>query len=151
MSVNRALVDTNVLVYALFPTAPQHADSRALVESAADPAAGLCVFPQILAEFFAVVTNPKRVSPAKPPGEALLAIERFLALPGLTVLPLPADVVPRWVGLVRAHPVKGGEVFDAQAAAAMLAHGLATVYTYNLGDFRGFPGITAKEPSPASP
>jgi hypothetical protein len=29
MSVDRVLVDTNVLVYALFPTAPQHADSRA--------------------------------------------------------------------------------------------------------------------------
>jgi predicted nucleic acid-binding protein len=28
MSADRALADTNVLVYALFPTAPQHADSR---------------------------------------------------------------------------------------------------------------------------
>jgi predicted nucleic acid-binding protein len=89
MSADRSLVDTNVLVYALFPAAPQHAASRALVESATDPAAGLVVFPQMLAEFFAVVTNPRRVAVAKTAEEALQAIEQFLALPGLTLLPLP--------------------------------------------------------------
>ena len=100
----------------------------------------------MLAEFFAVVTNPKRVTPAKTPEEALQAIERFLALPGLILLPLPAAVVSRWVQLVRSRPVKGGEVFDLQAAAAMFAHGIETVYTYNGSDFQGIPGITAKEP-----
>ena len=150
MSADRALLDTNVLVYSAFPSAAQHADSRALVESAKDPATGLCVFPQILAEFFAVVTNPKRVTPAKTAEEALQAIEQFLALPGLALLPLPADVVTRWIALVRTNPVRGGEVFDVQAAAAMLAHGIGTVFTYNVADFKGFPGITAKEPPPAA-
>jgi predicted nucleic acid-binding protein len=78
MSADRALVDTNVLVYSAYPSAVQHTDSRALVESAKDPAAGLCVFPQILAEFFAVVTNPKRVTPPKTAEEGLQAIEQFL-------------------------------------------------------------------------
>jgi predicted nucleic acid-binding protein len=151
MSADRALVDTNVLVYAAYPSAAQHAASRALVESAKDPAAGLCVFPQILAEFFAVVTNPKRVTPPKTAEEALQAIELFLALPGLTLLPLPADVVTRWIALVRANPVRGGEVFDVQAAAAMLGHGIATVFTYNVADFKGVPGITAKEPPSGTP
>jgi predicted nucleic acid-binding protein len=142
------LIDTNVLVYALFATAAQHAAARSLLEQAKDPKAGLCIFPQILAEFFAVVTNPKRVSPAKTTDEALQAVEQFLALPGLTLLPLPADVVTRWVQLARVRPVKGGEVFDLQAAAAMLAHGVGTVYTYNGADFQGIPGIVAKEPPP---
>jgi predicted nucleic acid-binding protein len=150
MSADRALLDTNVLVYSAYPSATQHPASRALVESAKDPAAGLCVFPQILAEFFAVVTNPKRVMPAKTAEEALQAVEQFLALPGLTLLPLPADVVTRWIALVRTNPVKGGEVFDVQAAAAMLAHGIATVFTYNVADFNSFPGIAAKEPPPAA-
>jgi predicted nucleic acid-binding protein len=148
MATDRSLVDTNVLVYALFPSAPQHGASRALLDRAKDPATGFHVFSQILAEFFAVVTNPKRVSPAKTPEEALQAIEQFLTLPGLAVLPLPADAVTRWVALVRTRPVRGGEVFDAQAAARMLAHGIDTVYTYNLSDFQGFPGIIAKEPPP---
>jgi toxin-antitoxin system PIN domain toxin len=151
MSADRSLVDTNVLVYALHPAAPQHAASRALVESANDPAAGLVVFPQMLAEFFVVVTNPRRVALAKTAEEALQAIEQFLTLPGLTLLPLPTDVVPGWIKLVRASPVTGGEVFDVQAAAAMLAHGIAAVYTYNTSDFRGFAGITPKEPPLPTP
>jgi predicted nucleic acid-binding protein len=151
MSADRALVDTNVLVYTVYPSAAQHAASRALVESAKHPAAGLCVLPQILAEFFAVVTNPKRVAPPKTAEEALQAIEQFLALPGLAVLPLPADVVTRWIALVRAKPVRGGEVFDVQAAAAMLGHGIPTVFTYNGNDFKGIPGISAKEPPPGPP
>jgi predicted nucleic acid-binding protein len=149
MSADRVLLDTNVLVYSAYPSAAQHTNSRALVESAKDPAAGLYVIPQILAEFFAVVTNPKRVTPPKTAEEALQAIEQFLALPGLTLLPLPADVVTRWIALVRANPVRGGEVFDVQAAAAMLAHGIMNVFTYNVDDFKGFPGISAKEPPPA--
>jgi predicted nucleic acid-binding protein len=147
MSIDRHLVDTNVLVYALFPAAPQHANSRALVEAAQDPNAGLCVLPQILAEFFSVVTNPKRVTPNKTAGEALQAIESFLALPGLAVLSIPPDVVTRWAALVHARPVTGAEVFDVQAVAAMMAHGIAGVYTYNLTDFHGYPGIQPKEPS----
>lgn len=148
MSIDRRLIDTNVLVYSLYPTAPQHPASRALVESAKDPAAGLCVFPQILAEFFSIVTNPKRVTPAKTAEEALQAIEQFLALPGLSLLPVPADVVSRWINLVRARPVTGAEVFDIQAVATMLGHGITGVYTYNLSDFAGITGITPEQPPP---
>lgn len=151
MATSRALVDTNVLVYALFPSAPQHAASRALVESARAPDAGLVVFPQMLAEFFAVVTNPRRVSPEKSVADALSAVEQFLALPGLALLPVPVDVVSRWVQLVRAKPVTGGDVFDYQAAAAMLSSGIPTIYTYNATDFSGIHGVTALEPpSPAA-
>src|SRR5437763_14806197 len=114
MSIDRRLVDTNVFVYSLYPASAQHVASRALVESATDPAAGLVVFPPILAEFFSIVTNSKRVSPAKTVDEALRAIEQFLALPGLSLLAVPPDVVTRWIGLVRARPVTGAEVFDVQ-------------------------------------
>jgi predicted nucleic acid-binding protein len=141
-------VDTNVLVYSVAAAAPQRAASRSLMDRAKEPSAGLCIFPHLLAECFAIITNPKRVSPAKTPQEALEALEQFLALPGLTVLPLPADVVVRWIQLVRSRPVKGGKVFDRQTAAGMLAHGIGTIYTYNLADFQGIPGITAKEPPP---
>jgi predicted nucleic acid-binding protein len=146
------LIDTNVLVYALFPSSSQHKASRSLLEKAKDPNAGLSIFPQMFAEFFAVVTNPKRVSSAKTPEQALHAVEQFLTLPGLALLPLPADVATRWVQLVRSRPVKGGEVFDLQAAAGMLAHGIRTVYTFNLADFQDIPGVEAKEPpSPGNP
>jgi predicted nucleic acid-binding protein len=41
-----ALLDTNVLVHAVFPAMPDHAASRALVDRAKGPVADLCVAPQ---------------------------------------------------------------------------------------------------------
>jgi len=47
-----ALVDTNVLVYAVFPAMPHHAASRALLDTAKVAGANLCVAPQNLIEFW---------------------------------------------------------------------------------------------------
>jgi predicted nucleic acid-binding protein len=91
-----ALVDTNVLVYALFPAMPDHAASRALLDKAKAAGANLCIAPQNLIEFFAVVTDPRRVTPAKTPDEALDAINDFLSQPGLALLPVPGDLIARW-------------------------------------------------------
>jgi predicted nucleic acid-binding protein len=65
------LVDTDVLVYAVFPAMPDHAASRALLDTAKTAGANLCVTPQNLIEFFAVVTDPRRVTQPKTPDEAL--------------------------------------------------------------------------------
>lgn len=48
--------------------------------------------------------------------------------------------------LLRRHPVTGGEVFDLQLAAAMLANGITRIYTYNCGDFAGFEELVVSEP-----
>lgn len=147
MSAERSAVDSNVLVYALFPDTPQHGPSRRLVERAQDADAGLCVFPQNVAELFSVVTNPKRVAVPLSVEDALSAIERLLALPGLTLLPLPASAVGSWVSLVRSSPVSGMRIFDRQLVAAMTEHGVRTIYTFNVKDFTNLPGITPVDPT----
>lgn len=43
--------------------------------------------PQNLAEFYAIVTNARRVSTPRTPEEALAVIEQFLERPGLELLP----------------------------------------------------------------
>ncbi|MFO0850351.1 MAG: PIN domain-containing protein [Gemmataceae bacterium] len=146
MTTDRAAVDTTVLVYAHFPDSPHYAASVALLEQARVPTAGLCLFPQMLTEFFAVATNPKRVTVPMSAVTAVAAIDHLLAFPGLALLPLPADVAARWTALVRARPVIGRHVYDYQIAAAMLAYGIGTVYTHNTRDFAPIPGITAVAP-----
>jgi predicted nucleic acid-binding protein len=141
-----ALVDTNVLVYALFPTAPQHAASRALIDAAQDAEAGLCVSPNVLTEFFSVVTDARRVSPARTPEDALRAIDDLLALPGLSLIPVPVDVISRIADLVRAHPVTDGAIFDLQIAATMLGNGVRRVYTFNRSDFEKVQGLDVLTP-----
>lgn len=82
MSAELALVDTNVLVYALFAQRPEHAASLALLESAGDSGANLAVAPQNLAEFYAVVTNPRRVSTPLSAVTACAEVEKLTTLPG---------------------------------------------------------------------
>lgn len=136
MSVDPGVVDTNVLVYALDADAPQHAAARALLEAGRDPANTLYVTPQILGEFYATVTNPRRVPKPRSAAEASAAIADLLTY--VHVLPLPANTVGLWLDLLRRHPVTGGDVFDLQIAATMQANGMQRIYTFNTADFAVF-------------
>ena len=87
------------------------------------------------------MTNPRRVSAAFTVNEALAEIEKIRALPGMILLPVPLDVVDRWVGLLREHPIIGRQSFDAQ-----LGNGMTKVYTFNRADFERFPGLEVLTP-----
>lgn len=76
-----ALVDTNVLIAAVFPHHKHHSSARSLFDHIQDGELRVCVSPQVLAEFFAVVTDSRRVTNPRIPEEALTAIEAFLAMP----------------------------------------------------------------------
>jgi predicted nucleic acid-binding protein len=62
-----AALDTNVLIYALYADTEHHRAARLLVDQARSSNAALCFTPQVLAEFYAVVTNPRRGTEAKSP------------------------------------------------------------------------------------
>lgn len=140
------LLDTNVLVYAMDAAAPQHIPSRSILELAHSLDAGMCVVPQSLAEFYSLVTNPKRVATPLSPADALSAVESIAAFPGLKILPVPFDVVLRWIELCRSHPVKGARIYDLQIVAVMLANGVKRICTYDEADFAPFTEIKVEVP-----
>lgn len=142
----RAFIDANLLVYAFYPQVSQYRVARQVLDLAQEDDAGLCVSSQVLAEFYAVVTNPKRVAPVLKPRAALQRIDEVRSLPGLTIVPLPVDVVDRWVILLRRRPVTRKRIFDVQLVATMLANGVQRILTFNVKDFRPFPEIEAIEP-----
>jgi len=145
-TVDPGIVDANVLAYGFNADAQHHAASRALVEAAVDPAVSLYVTSQILCEVYSIITNPRRVTVASSVSEALRVISALLALPGVHVLPIPAQAVAGWMGLLQRHPVTGGDVFDLQIVATMLAHGIHRIYTFNSDDFEVFPELTVVRP-----
>ena len=134
-SAQLAVLDTNVVVYAHDERSAHHDAAKRLLLSANDADAGLCVTPQTLAEFFAVVTSPKRVAHPRSAEEAVIATEQILQRPGITLLPTPADVVDRWLSLVRRFPVTQQRIFDLQLVATMLGNGVQRIYTFNRADF----------------
>lgn len=96
MSADRVAVDANILVYVVYRDTPQHAASRAWLERAARGEVEIYLTSQVLAEFFAIVTNPKRVSDPRTPDDAVAAMEVALALPGATLLMVSPQVTSRF-------------------------------------------------------
>jgi predicted nucleic acid-binding protein len=146
MSEEQTFLDTNLLVYALYEDMPQYTAARTLLEQIQDEHAALCVSSQVLAEFYSVIMNPKRVTAPFTSAAALREVEKICAAPGLAILPVPVDVVDRWLVLLRRHPVTRQRIFDIQLVATMLANGVKRIYTFNVKDFRLFPEIEAIEP-----
>jgi predicted nucleic acid-binding protein len=144
MPVESGVVDTNVLVYALDVDAPQHAPSRALLEAARRTSVTLYVTPQIICEFYSVVTNPRRVLNPCSPAAALAAISSLLGF--LRVLPVPSHTVGELIRLIGRRPVTGGDVFDLQILATMNVNGIKRIYTFNIDDFAAFSEIAAATP-----
>jgi predicted nucleic acid-binding protein len=150
-----ALLDTNVLVFSLDKKAAEYAAARLVTRLARKATANLYVAPQNLSEFYAVLTSAKRTRQPRTPKEAVAAVEKFLAMPGLTLLQTPSTVVGRWMELVRRREVRGAKIFDLQLVATMLEAGITRIYTFNRDDFTPFselevltPTVGALKPSP---
>jgi uncharacterized protein len=144
MSVEPGIIDANVLVYAMDADSPHHTVSRALLEAARNASTTLYVTSQILCEFYSVVTNARRVSNPRSPGEASQAVSGLLTF--LHVLPILARTVEAWLDLVRQHPVSGGDIFDLQIVASMQANGVERIYTFNTDDFAMFANLIVTTP-----
>jgi predicted nucleic acid-binding protein len=146
MSVEPGLVDANVLAYASNADDPKYAVSRALIEEARTPNSTLYITPQIICEFYSVITNPRRVAVPSSPAVALQVISALLQLPGVSVLPVNARALTMLIELLSRHPVTGPEIFDLQIVATMKANNIRRIYTFNTTDFEIFPELTVIVP-----
>jgi predicted nucleic acid-binding protein len=147
--VEGQFVDTNILVYAALSDDKRHDACKRLLASRTGPV--LFLSHQILAEFYATVTNPKPVSTPLTSVNAIGYIEALLRSPRTILLPIPAEVSPHWLMLLKRSGVLGQRVFDFQIAATMLAHGVDTLATYNWSDFKDIAEIEIFEPEAPQP
>jgi predicted nucleic acid-binding protein len=117
-----------------------------LLDEARDPSVTLYLTPQVLCEFYSVITSPRRVAAPSSPAVALTALSAWLALPGISILPTTSRAVTVLLDLMRRHPVSGPEIFDLQIVATVRANNVSRIYTFNAGDFAVFPELTVVVP-----
>lgn len=141
-----ALLDTNVLVYAADESSPFHEVSKGLRDRGLEGRISLCIFPQILSEFYAIITDSKRVSNPRNQEEAVGEIEKYLNAKHLLKFYPEPDVVDIMLELLRRYDIRRQEVFDAQLVAAMLSNGITRIYTFNRDHFSKFSEIEVLEP-----
>jgi predicted nucleic acid-binding protein len=117
------LIDTNVLVHSFYDEQPQYPAAVRLRDSAHEDDAALCIAPQTIAEFYAVVTNSRRVSVPFTAAEALAEIDKLLAQPGLALLStLRCTPLPSFLNGDVGHRVML-EILSHDLSASLLGYG----------------------------
>jgi predicted nucleic acid-binding protein len=138
------LLDSNVLVYAVAGNRRYAASCRSVVSRALQRRLEAVLVPQVLLEFFAVVTSPRRVENPISPRDALDQIEDLRAR--IPLLEVTVKCFAEWTRLARGSNRRGAGAFDLFLAAQMIAHGVPEICTVDVADFR-LPGITARDPA----
>lgn len=139
------LLDTNVLVYAVDESAVIHGQCYRVVDRAMSGKLDAVVVPQVLMEFYAVVTSPRRVRYPLAPRDGARQINdwrRTIAVRYPTVASLE-----HWTALALELEPVGQKVHDLFLVAQMRSHAITDICTANLEDFAGVRGITPHPPS----
>ncbi len=129
----RVLVDTNVLVYAVTTTVPEHLSSVSTLSRLQTQGDELVLTAQILREYVKVITaDAFGLSSA----EAVARARRLRA--DYAMLPERLSANKILLGLVETYSLKGKIIHDANIVAVMLDHGVTTIVTHNARDFTRF-------------
>jgi predicted nucleic acid-binding protein len=140
------LLDTNVLVYAADQSSPFHERCKELRDKGLFGAAKLCITPQNLAEFFAVVTHSKRVANPLTQEQALAEIRKYYQSKNLKKIYYGPAAVEIILDMLKRYKVGQQDIFDLQLVASMLANKVTRIYTLNLDHFKIFQEIEVLKP-----
>lgn len=140
------LLDTNVLVYAADEKSPFHQAASILRERGLKGEISLCVTPQVLTEFFAIVTDRRRVAQARVQDDAVQEVEKYVRAKNVSKIYSHPQTFDKSLELLKHYAVKGQAVFDLQLVATMLSNGVRRIYTYNAADFSQFREIEVISP-----
>ncbi len=142
---NPIAVDTNVLLRSKETSHAQHLVADGAVSKLSAQGVSLYVFPQKIREFWNVTTRPIANNGL---GFSIAKAEVSVGQLESTFSVLPDGLTPYqiWRKMVVQHQVSGVQVHDCYLAAAMAAHGITHLLTFNAGDFKRY-GITAVAPA----
>lgn len=140
------LVDTNVLLRYAQKNHPMRPDARRALLALRKQGEDLCIIPQNIIEFWAVATRPSAdnglgltVDEATRETKKLKRIFRLR--------PDSAAIFAEWEKIVSQYQVTGKPTHDARLVAAMVAHKMTHILTFNTKDFKRFAEITAVDPT----
>jgi predicted nucleic acid-binding protein len=142
MAADPVFVDTNVLVYVDQAASAFHTPARAAIARLERDGAQLWISRQVLREYLVTVTRPGPTGvPPMTRSEAAAAVESFLAV--YAIAEDGPEATAQLLTLLRAVPMGGKQVHDANIVATMLAHGITRLLTFNAADFRRFEPLIA--------
>ncbi|MBD1212589.1 MAG: PIN domain-containing protein [Dolichospermum circinale Clear-D4] len=141
----KCLVDTNILLRLVQKNSPMHLDTQRAILKLKKQGEFLCIIPQNIIEFWAVATRPLDKNGL---GLSITqAEEESEKLKKIFILELDTpQIFTEWESLVIKYQVMGKQVHDARLAAAMVAHNITHLLTFNVDDFKRFSDIVVVDP-----
>ena len=140
------LVDTSTLLRTLQPFHPQREVARSAIKALTDQGKELHIVPQNLVELWVVATRPvDRNGLGLTPSACASELARIKSM--FLLLPETPAIYPLWEALVIQHQVSGKPAHDAHLVAAMQAHGLTAILTFDRSGFSRYPGIQVVYPA----
>lgn len=140
------LLDTNVVLRWINEADPQHGETLSALDTIRAAGHQPGVVPQILYELWVVLTRPVEANGfGWPPDQVVAEIAR-LQPPLFVLLPDRAELFEIWLDLVTRHEVCGKPAHDARLVAAMIAHRVTHLVTFNDGDFERYEEIVTLTP-----
>jgi predicted nucleic acid-binding protein len=140
------LSDSNILLRLVKSDHPQYSIVREAIGSLELRGMRPAYTLQNMAEFWNASTRPKVRNgfglTVEETERNALDVER-----SFTFLPDNEAVYREWRRVVVQCGISGVQVHDARLAAAMYAHGITDILTFNGQDFKRFAGITAIDPA----
>ncbi|MBD3405218.1 MAG: PIN domain-containing protein [Candidatus Lokiarchaeota archaeon] len=134
----KILIDTNILVHAHNASSPHQEKASHLIIQAMESKTQPILLPQNLYEFFAVVTNPRRIENPLSVEEAISICEDFWFSEKMIIIEPTTTTTLMVFSLIEEYKIKKARIFDCVIAATALEFGIGTIYTENTRDFEDF-------------
>lgn len=139
-------VDTNILARSIQEGHPMQQPVLKAIKTLLDDGETVCVLAQNLCEFWVIATRPLNANGlGMSAADTQIRIREFETR--LTLKTDRPEIYAEWKNLVTQHAVMGKPAHDARIAAAMKAHGISHLLTFNTDDFKRFSDITAVSPT----
>lgn len=142
----KILLDTNILVHAYNKSSPHQDEASKIIKKAMQGETETCLSPQVLYEFFAVVTSAKMVEhPISPREAADLCIDLWECNEIEKVNPsgiAPIEVLK----CAKEFKLSKAEIFDCILAVTAEENDIETIYTENVADFKRYKFVKASNP-----
>lgn len=144
MSNGRALVDTNIFVYAMDVSSVYHNRAKKFLEQMI-PTQKAVVALQNLTELYSLLTNKRKIAHVLNPKEAQQVLLTIIQGGDFTIITPTNHTAEQLLWILAKFSVKGADIHDVHLGAVMMDHDISTIYTADTRIFKKI-GLTAINP-----
>jgi predicted nucleic acid-binding protein len=139
------LIDTNILVYAYNEDVEFHEEALEIIEDALNKNINAVIADKNLFEFFAIITDDRRVENPITIEEAIEIIN-LLINSNIKILYSSPFVLSKILELTKKYKIKKQEIFDISLIALMIQNKIDTIITANERHFKNIKEISVLNP-----